>query len=194
MKSSITFPSILVLTLLLSACGGNHAELQNETNMPVNASSEIPTLPRSMSPGELLPIGTPIPEFQALDETGAKHNRASLSGKNVVLIFYPGDDTPGCTAQLCAVRDDWKAYQRADVLVFGVNTATAESHAAFSNKYNFPFPLLVDESGDLMRAFGSESPMGMTKRTVYGIDKSGVVVFAERGMPATSEILAAFRS
>ncbi len=144
---------------------------------------------------EMLSVGDEAPEFKGKDHEG---NSVALSDfkdkKNVVLVFYPGNNTPGCTKQLCAIRDDWSNFEDEETVVFGVNPADQESHSDFASKYNFPFPLLVDESGEIIRSFGCRGLMGITKRTVYVIDKSGKIVFAERGMPANSAILASLKS
>lgn len=145
-------------------------------------------------PTEMLSVGSQAPEFDVQDDSGERVRLADLRGqKNVVLIFYPGNDTPGCTKQLCEARDEWAAYQELDVQVYGVNPADAESHTTFRDKYAFPFPLLADTEGSLIRNYGARGMMGITKRTVYGIDKDGIIVFAERGMPNTATILAAFK-
>lgn len=143
--------------------------------------------------GEMLKVGEMAPDFRVRDEQGREQSLAEYRGRqNVVLIFYPANETPGCTAQLCSARDDWKRYQELNVQVFGVNPGSADSHAKFSARHNFPFPLLADTEGELVRQYGSRGLMGVVKRTVYGIDKEGRIVFAQRGMPSTTEILAAF--
>ncbi len=141
-------------------------------------------------PGEMLTLGTVAPDFSVPDENGTVHSLEDYVGeKYVVLIFYPGNDTPGCTQQLCAVRDDWNQFQRGDTMVFGVNPADGQSHASFSEKYGFPFPLLSDQSGDMTRAYGARGAMGIVKRTVYIIGKDGRIIYAERGMPSNDRIL-----
>ena len=114
--------------------------------------------------------------------------------KNVVLIFYPKNKTPGCTKQLCTARDDYSQYNDVDAAVFGVNPADADAHQSFVDKYDFPFPLLVDESMKIADAYGAKGLIpGVPKRTVVAIGKDGRVAFAERGMPSTSKIVAALR-
>ena len=141
----------------------------------------------------LVKVGAKAPLFTLKDENGKEVKLETFLGKkNVVLIFYPGDNTPGCTKQLCAVRDDYTLFQEADVAVFGVNPQSAESHKKFSEKRDFPFPLLVDEEKRVLRLYGAKGIL-LTKRTVYGIDKKGRVVFAERGMPSNETVLAAFQ-
>lgn len=143
-------------------------------------------------PSVILAVGERAPDFAVEDHHGNPVRLADYRGRqNVVLIFYPVNETPGCTRQLCAARDAWDDYTAAEVQVFGVNPASAESHRAFAENHNFPFPLLVDTEEQVIRAYGTKGERH-TQRTVYGIDKSGTIVFAERGMPETETILAAF--
>lgn len=142
--------------------------------------------------GDMLEVGMNAPDFTVKDEEGNEVALATLKGeKNVVLIFYPMNETPGCTAQLCAARDSWDQYKNANVAVYGVNPASADSHRSFSENHSFPFPLLADTEKDVVKKYGCEGILA-TKRTVYAINKNGKIVFAERGMPSTGDILAAF--
>lgn len=114
--------------------------------------------------------------------------------KPVVLIFYPGDMTPGCTIQLCNVRDDWSKFEQADAIVFGVNHADADSHKRFSHKYNFPFPLLIDADKKVSKKYGAIKKLFLAtviKRTVVAIGKDGIIKFYRHGMPKNTEILKA---
>ena len=114
--------------------------------------------------------------------------------QRVVLIFYPGDNTPVCTAQLCAFREGWEQFQAEETAIFGVNPANAQRHRQFAEKHKFPFPLLVDSGGKLAAAFGCRAIFGIIRRTVYAIDKRGRVIYAQRGNPAPSKILAALQN
>ena len=113
---------------------------------------------------------------------------ADLRGKNVVLIFYPGDDTGVCTKQLCEFRDVWARVREKNTVVFGVNPQNAASHAKFREKFHYPFPLLVDSGqkvGELYHARGI-----VAKRTVYLIGPDGKIRFSERGKPDPQKVLA----
>ncbi len=136
-----------------------------------------------------LPAGTPAPDFSLPDESGRAVALSALKGKNVVLVFYPGDDTPGCTRQLCQFRDSWEAARERGVEVFGVNPQSAASHTRFRGKFQFPFPLLVDEGRQVAKLYQASGII--VKRTVYLIGPDGVIRFARRGMPPPSEVLAA---
>lgn len=136
-----------------------------------------------------LPPGTPAPDFSLPDDHGRTVALASLKGKNVVLVFYPGDDTPGCTKQLCEFRDGWDAAKMRCVQVFGVNPQGAPSHERFREKYHLPFPLLVDRGQQVAKLYQANGLF--VKRTVYLIGPDGIIHFARRGMPKPSEVLAA---
>jgi len=141
----------------------------------------------------LIKKGTKAPLFTLKDQEGKKVDTETfLEKKNVVLIFYPGDNTPGCTKQLCSIREDYSLFKDSDTVVFGINPQNAASHKKFIEKQRFPFQLLVDKDKRVLTLYGAKGLL-LTKRTVYGIDKEGRVVFAERGAPSNEKILAAFR-
>jgi thioredoxin-dependent peroxiredoxin len=136
-----------------------------------------------------LPPGTAAPDFSLPDEEGHTVTLSSLKGTNVVLVFYPGDDTPGCTRQLCEFRDRWDMIRGRGIVVFGVNPQSARSHVHFRNKFQFPFPLLVDKGRAVANLYNANGLI--VKRTVYLIGPDGAIRFAQRGMPKPSEVLAA---
>lgn len=143
-------------------------------------------------PGEILAIGDKAQDFTANDQDGKVIKLGDyLGNKSVVMIFYPGDETPGCTSQLCAARDAFDLYAKADAVVLGVNPAGEESHKKFAEKQKYQFSLLADTDGSIIRNYGARGLAGVVNRTVYVIGKDGTIVFAERGMPATKTILAA---
>lgn len=143
---------------------------------------------------DLIPIGECAPDFSAMTDRGETIRLSELQGKKrVVLVFYPGDNTPLCTAQLCALRDDWTQFEAEDTVVYGINAGSRERHRKFAEKNGFPFPLLVDEGGKIAAAFGCRGLFGMLRRTVYALDKQGRVVFAQRGNPAPPVILETLR-
>jgi peroxiredoxin Q/BCP len=136
-----------------------------------------------------LPVGAQAPDFSLPDDSGRIVTLCGLKGKNVVLVFYPGDDTPGCTRQLCQFRDDWDTVRKHGVEVFGVNPQSAAKHARFREKYHFPFPLLVDQGKAVAKLYKASGII--VKRTVYLIGPDGVIRFAQRGKPNPSDVLAA---
>ena len=135
-----------------------------------------------------LPVGADAPDFSVADDSGHKVTLSALRGRYVVLVFYPGDDTPGCTKQLCQFRDDWSQATALGVEVFGVNPQNAMHHSNFRKKFRFPFPLLVDERQKVAEAYHANGLI--VKRTVYLIGRDGKILFARRGMPSPSEVLA----
>lgn len=135
-----------------------------------------------------LPVGAKAPDFTLPDDSGHTVELSALRGKSVVLVFYPGDDTPGCTKQLCQLRDDWSEAVARGVEVFGVNPGSAQSHDKFRRKFGFPFPLLVDQGQKVATLYHANGII--VKRTVYRIGPDGVIRFARRGMPSPHEVLA----
>jgi peroxiredoxin Q/BCP len=148
--------------------------------------------------------GLMAPDFELQDETGARHRLSEYRGRPVVLYFYPADDTPGCTKEACAFRDDYSAYKHAGVVLLGVSPDTVQSHAKFKNKYGLPFPLLADVGHRVCSVYGvwgQKNFMGRTfegvLRTTFLIDKTGRIgrVF-ERVRPAehSPEVLAGLQA
>jgi thioredoxin-dependent peroxiredoxin len=136
-----------------------------------------------------LPVGAAAPEFTLPDEGGHAVALSALRGRNVALVFYPGDDTPGCTKQLCEFRDQWNQVKARGVAVFGINPQSASKHEKFRQKYHFPFPLLVDDGQKVAALYHANGLI--VKRTVYLIGPDGKIRFSKRGMPAPAEVLAA---
>ena len=136
-----------------------------------------------------LAVGTPAPDFTLPDQDGNQVSLASLRGKNVVLVFYPADETSVCTQQLCEFRDRWPDVQAKNAVVFGVNSQGAASHSKFRNHRQFPFPLLIDKGQKMGEAYHTRGLI--VKRTVYLIGSDGVIRYAKRGKPDPSEVLAA---
>ena len=136
-----------------------------------------------------LAAGKAAPDFTLPDDSGKSVTLSKLRGKNVVLVFYPGDDTPGCTKQLCQFRDDWAEARKRGIQLFGVNPQSAEKHQKFRSKFKFPFPLLVDKGQAVAEMYHANGLI--EKRTVYVIGPDGKIVFAKRGMPKPEEVLAA---
>lgn len=137
-----------------------------------------------------LPVGVEAPDFSLSDENGNMVRLTDFRGQShVVLIFYPGDDTSVCTKQLCEFRDQWDRVRAKGAWVLGINPQGAESHRKFIHKQHYPFPLLVDKGKEVAKLYHAGGLI--VRRTVYAIDKNGVVRFAERGKPAPEKVLAA---
>ncbi len=121
--------------------------------------------------------GTPAPAFEARDQHGALVRLADFQGKAVVVLyFYPKDDTPGCTAQACSLRDGFGAIQAVGAVILGVSSDDAHSHGAFAEKFHLPFSLLADPEKRIISAYGVKMPLlGFAKRVTFLIDRQGIV-------------------
>ena len=128
-----------------------------------------------------LKIGDPAPEFSAMavggdySGDGTKVSLSDFAGKNVVLYFYPKDDTPGCTKQACGLRDAWGELARKAIL-FGVSVDDADSHRKFIEKFSLPFPLLSDEDKKIVEAYGVWVEKSMYGKTYMGAERSTFVI------------------
>jgi len=123
-------------------------------------------------------IGENAPDFTLKDLDGEQWNLADKRGRTVVLLFYPGDDTPVCTKQLCSVRDNWSKYQATGAEVVGISTDSVKSHKTFADKYNLTLRLLSDENGEVVEKYQVKSWLpGRSARAVVVIDKAGRIAF-----------------
>ncbi len=120
--------------------------------------------------------GDRAPLIALLDGDGVERRSDALQGKPLVLFFYPKDDTPGCTAEVCAFRDSYADLQALGAEVWGVSGDDASSHQRFASRHSVPFPLLVDSGNTLRQAFGVPSVLGLLPgRVTYVIDGEGVI-------------------
>jgi peroxiredoxin Q/BCP len=148
--------------------------------------------------------GIPAPDFELQDDTGMTRKLSDYRGRNVVLYFYPKDDTPGCTTEACNFRDDYSAYEQADVSILGVSPDDVKSHAKFKKKFQLQFPLLADVGHkvcDLYGVWGPKKFMGKSYegvlRTTFLIDTNGnIIKVFENVRPAehSGELLSALGS
>ena len=127
----------------------------------------------------LLNEGDKAPDFTALDDDGNAVSLSDFSGKNVVLYFYPKDDTPGCTKEACSFRDSFEKIKSTGAVLLGVSLDTQESHKKFIEKYKLPFPLLVDRNGEISKKYGAYiaylRTIKISKRMTFIIDGSGLI-------------------
>lgn len=142
---------------------------------------------------EVLAVGSKAPAFTATASDGKSYSLAEVLKKSsVALIFYPGDNTPGCNRQLSAVRDDFAKFERSGLQPFGVNPAGLDSHQKYAQEFGFQFPLLSDPDRRLAQAYHTLKDNGRSiERTVYVIGKDGAIRFGQRGAPPVTEIVAA---
>jgi peroxiredoxin Q/BCP len=118
--------------------------------------------------------GKKAPAFSLADQDGKAVSLKDFAGKDVVVYFYPKDDTPGCTKEACGFRDDWKAFQKAGVVVLGVSGDGGASHQKFRAKYKLPFTLLSDPDKKMMTAYGAYGEKLMYGKKVTGVIRSTV--------------------
>jgi thioredoxin-dependent peroxiredoxin len=130
----------------------------------------------------LLAVGTPAPEFTATDQDGKKRTLRDFKGKKLILYFYPKDNTPGCTKEACAFRDNLAKFRQLNVEILGVSIDSEKSHQSFVRRYDLPFTLLADPDKRLVEAYGvwgekrlyGKTYMG-TNRVTYLIDETGKI-------------------
>ena len=127
--------------------------------------------------------GTPAPDFELMTDSGELLRLSSLRGRPVVLYFYPKDDTPGCTAQACGIRDSWDSFEERGAVVLGVSPDGEASHVEFKAKYGLPFTLLADPEHEAGEAYGvwGERTVGdilkwSNERSTFVIDADGILV------------------
>ncbi|MGH8034014.1 MAG: peroxiredoxin, partial [Lysobacterales bacterium] len=135
---------------------------------------------------DVLKVNDKAPDFTLRDEQEAEFVLSSRQGEKVLLVFYPGDNTPVCTRQLCDYRDGVEAFADLGVSVIGISTDSSESHRKFREKHRLPFSLLTDPGLLVASKYDSKGLLGM-KRSVYLLDEEGVIRYRH------VETLAAFR-
>jgi thioredoxin-dependent peroxiredoxin len=142
-------------------------------------------------------VGGVAPTFELKDEHGQNWRLADHRGKVVALVFYPRDETPVCTKQMCSMRDRWTDYQTTGAEVVAISVASVESHKAFAEHHGLPQRLLADERGDVTKLYGVKSLLGGSQRAVIVIDPQGVIRYRKSIFPffrpEDDEVIAAIR-
>lgn len=145
----------------------------------------------------IMKTGDTAPDFTLQDSNGQDWKLSNYIGHTVVLLFYPGDNTPVCTAQLCSVRDHWSDYQATGAEVVGISTDSVESHRDFAEQKQLPLNLLADTDRKVSEMYGMKSWLpGRSARGVVVIDKKGRIAYSKAQAvslfkPSDSEVLAA---
>jgi peroxiredoxin Q/BCP len=145
-------------------------------------------------------VGAPAPDFSLKDGQGAEWRLSDQRGKVIVLLFYPGDETPVCTRQFCSVRDNWGDYSATGAEVVGISTDTVESHQRFTANHDLPLRLLSDVGGNVSKAYSATSWLpNRSARAVFVIDAGGVIRYRKVQplslfRPKDDEIIAAIRA
>lgn len=148
--------------------------------------------------------GEPAPDFTATTEAGERVSLSDFRGKPVVLYFYPRDDTPGCTAQACGIRDAYAEFERAGAVVLGVSPDKEQKHLKFKEKYGLPFTLLADPEHELSERYGTWGEKRYMGKTFWGVSRTTFLITPDgtvakvfpKVKPAThaDEVLAALGS
>ena len=143
-------------------------------------------------------VGDPAPSFTLPGTGGRSYSLSDFAGQPVVLVFYPGDDTPVCTKQLSSYRDDLGQFADLGAQVLGISAQDVASHEDFDGKHDFGFPLLADTDKEVAGRYGTLGPIGFPRRSVFIIDGDGLVRYAHRAIAGltfrpVSELVAELR-
>lgn len=123
--------------------------------------------------------GKVAPAFTLKDQTGTARSLAEFKGHEVIVYFYPKNDTPGCTKEACGFRDHWSALEKKKVVVIGISADSSESHASFALKYSLPFILLSDPDREVMKAYAAYGDKMMYGKKTVGVIRSTVWIGAD---------------
>ena len=127
-------------------------------------------------------VGDRAPDFSLPGTGGQEYALGDFLGKPIVLVFYPGDDSPVCTKQLNAYNDGLSEFADLDAQVVAISAQGVDSHEAFAGKHGFEFPLLADTDKEVAAAYGTLGPIGFPRRSVFIIDRDGIVRYAHRAI------------
>ncbi len=128
-------------------------------------------------------VGDPAPDFTLPSTSGEVTLSARLATGPVLLVFYPGDDTPVCTRQLCNYRDNLDVFAELDIQVVAINPQSESSHGKFASKHELPFPLVSDAGGTVCKAYGAVNFLGMAKRALVLVGRDGRVRWRRSDLP-----------
>ena len=129
-----------------------------------------------------LSVGDAAPAFALPASGGRTVSLSDFAGSPVVLVFYPGDDTPVCTKQLNSYNDELAQFDAVDATVLGISAQSVDSHDKFAGKHGFKFPLLADTDKAVAGAYGTLGPLGFPRRSVFIVDGAGIVRYAHRAI------------
>jgi peroxiredoxin Q/BCP len=127
-------------------------------------------------------VGDNAPEFTLPGTGGKTYSLSSYRGQPVVIVFYPGDDSPVCTKQLNSYNNELTAFEGVGAQVLAISAQDMQSHEAFASKYGFKFPLLADTDKSVATAYGTVGPLGFPRRSVFVVDGAGVIKYAHRAI------------
>jgi thioredoxin-dependent peroxiredoxin len=127
-------------------------------------------------------VGDSAPDFTLPGTGGREYTLSSYRGQPVVLVFYPGDDTPVCTKQLNSYNNELSAFDTVGAQVLAISAQDVSSHEDFASKHGFKFPLLADTDKTVAGLFGTVGPLGYPRRSVFVIDANGVIRYAHKAI------------
>lgn len=144
-------------------------------------------------------VGDRAPDFTLPGTGGREYSLSDYAGQPVVLVFYPGDDTPVCTRQLNTYNDDLAEFEQVGAQVLAISAQDVTSHERFAGKHGFNFPLLADTDKQVAAAYGTLGPLGFPRRSVFVVDASGIIRYAHRAIAGltfrpVSELVEAVRA
>lgn len=123
----------------------------------------------------MLQTNTLAPDFELQDQDGKTHKLSDYKGSNVLIYFYPKDDTPGCTKEACSLRDNYEQFSKLDLQIFGISADSVESHKKFADKYHLPFTLLADTEKKVTKLYGADGLI-FINRISFLINKEGEII------------------
>ena len=127
-------------------------------------------------------VGDAAPDFDLPGTGGVRYSLSQFRGRPVVVVFYPGDDTPVCTRQLNSYNDDLSAFNAVGAQVLAISAQDIESHESFAGRHGFKFPLLADTDKKVAEAWGTVGPLGFPRRSVFVVNGEGVITYAHRAI------------
>ncbi|MBU3689002.1 MAG: peroxiredoxin [Acidimicrobiales bacterium mtb01] len=129
-----------------------------------------------------LGVGDQAPDFSLPGTGGRSYSLSEFRGRPVVVVFYPGDDTPVCTKQLNSYNDELAQFENLDAVVLAISAQDVSSHEKFADKHGFRFPLLADVDKKVAGSYGVLGPLGFMRRSVFVVDGGGTVRYAHRAL------------
>lgn len=127
-------------------------------------------------------VGDKAPDFTLPGTGGKSYSLSDFRGQPVVLVFYPGDDTPVCTKQLNSYNNELEQFSQVGAQVLAISAQDLESHEKFAGKHGFQFPLLSDPEKNVASAYGTVGPLGFPRRSVFVVNADGVITYAHRAI------------
>jgi peroxiredoxin Q/BCP len=145
-----------------------------------------------------LSVGDAAPEFTLPGTGGKSYSLRDYRGRPVVVVFYPGDDSPVCTKQLNTYNNELESFNNVGAQVLAISAQDIDSHDAFSSKHGFKFPLLADTDKSVAAQYGTLGPLGFPRRSVFVVDAQGIVRYVHRAIAGVTyrpvdELIAAVR-